>query len=445
MLERFKKFININQLFALRQKILLAVSGGIDSMVMLHLFQQLGVDYGIVHCNFQLRGSDSDKDEELVKKNASLQEVPSFFKRFDTRDYAIINGMSVEMAARDLRYNFFEKIRKEYNYDYIATAHHKDDLIETFFLNLSRKTGIKGLTGIKEKTGAIVRPLLFATRKEIEKYASNNLIEFREDYTNNETEYQRNFIRHRILPLFTELTPAFKNNLSDTINNLRQAEKVYTISLKKEEKKIISGKGDRIAIYIEPLLKSPFSKILLYEILSKYNFNPAVTEQVYKGLDTGSGKQYYSKTHWLIKDRDKLFIAKLPQEDERIFYIEEEDMELFGPYDMTIEKITDSNFNIIKDPDVACLDMDKLEFPLLIRKWQQGDYFQPLGMTGFKKLSDFFIDNKIPLHEKNKIWLLCSGPKIVWIIRHRIDNRYKITPQTKRILKVEIKDTVNSL
>jgi len=438
MLQRFKKFINENHLFNPRHKILLTVSGGIDSMVMLHLFQQIGIDYGVVHCNFQLRGSDSDKDEELVKQHAAIQKVPSFFKRFDTLDHARINGMSVEMAARDLRYDFFEKVRTENNYDYVATAHHKDDLIETFFLNLSRKTGIKGLTGIKEKTGSIVRPLLFATRKEIEKYASDNLIEFREDCTNNETEYQRNFIRHRILPLFTELNPAFKNNLSDTINNLRQAEKVYTLSLKKEEKKVMSGHDDKIAIHIEPLLKSSFSKILLFEILSKYNFNPVVAEQIYKGLTSGSGKQYYSKTHWLIKDRNELFIAGLPKEDERIFYIEEGDMELFAPYDMTIETVTDGNFNIIRDPDVACLDMDKLEFPLLIRKWQQGDYFQPLGMTGYKKLSDFFIDNKIPVHEKNKIWLLCSGPKIVWIMRHRIDNRYKITPQTKRIIVIRI-------
>jgi tRNA(Ile)-lysidine synthase len=440
MLDRFSKFISEKKLFDPNQKILLALSGGIDSMVLFHIFQQTGVRYGVIHCNFRLRGKDSDRDEEFVRQHVMIQGIESFFKSFDTREHARINGISIEMAARKLRYDYFEQIRSENNYDYIATAHHKDDLVETFFLNLSRKTGIKGLSGIKEKSGYIIRPLLFASREDIEKYAGNNLIEFREDYTNDETEYQRNFIRHRILPLFEELNPAFKNNLAETISNLREAEKVFLLKIKEEEEKVVSVRDRKITVNIESLLQSSFPRILLYEILTGYNFNPSVAEQVFRGLEYGSGKQYYSGTHRLIKDRNDLFIVPHSREEKKIFYIEEGDIELFAPFDLTIEQIEDKNFKIIRSTDVACLDLDKLEFPLLIRKWQQGDYFQPLGMTGYKKLSDFFIDEKIPVHEKDRIWLLCSGPKIVWIMGHRIDNRFKITPGTKRILKIEIQN-----
>ena len=228
MLEAFLRNCRDKQLFNPGQKVLLAVSGGIDSMVLLYLFEKSGFDYGIVHCNFQLRGDESDGDEEFVKREVLIHGVPAFFQTFDTKEYAQINGISIEMAARELRYDFFEKTRKEHNYDFIATAHHSDDLIETFFLNLSRKTGIKGLTGIKDKTGHIIRPLLFAGRDEIEAFAAGKTIEFREDSTNSEVVYQRNFLRHKILPLFTELNPSFKKNVLASIENLRDAENVYT-------------------------------------------------------------------------------------------------------------------------------------------------------------------------------------------------------------------------
>jgi tRNA(Ile)-lysidine synthase len=440
MLASFKRYIASKKLFHPRQKILLTVSGGVDSMVLLHLFETSEFSYGIAHCNFQLRGTDSEKDEELVKKYASNLGVPSFFIKFDTLEFAKIHGISVEMAARKLRYEYFEKVRRDNNFDLIATAHHQDDLTETFFLNLSRKTGIRGLTGIKEKTQNIIRPLLFAGRKEIENYARSNNVEYREDYTNNELIYQRNYIRHRILPLFDELNPAFRNNFAGTISNLKDAEEVYNYTIDNERNKIITENVDKISINIKALLSSPFPRILLFEILSDYNFNPALTEQVFKGLGSEPGRVYFSRTHRLLKDREELFLTTLPEEQDQIFYIEDGDMELFAPYDLSIEKITDKDFEIIRDPLVACLDYDKLDFPLLIRKWQQGDYFQPLGMKGFKKLSDFFIDEKIPLYKKEDTWLLCCGPKIVWIMGYRIDDRFKITHVTKHILKIEIKN-----
>lgn len=438
MLERFLQNIAIKQLFEQTQKVLLAVSGGIDSMVMLHLFEKSGFDYGIVHCNFQLRGDESDRDEDFVKKQVLIHGIPSFFKRFDTEEYAQINGISIEMAARDLRYEYFEKIRVEHKYDLIATAHHSDDLIETFFLNLTRKTGIKGLTGIKDKSGKIIRPLLFASRADIEKYAAEQYIEFREDSTNSEVVYQRNFLRHKILPLFSTLNPSFKKNLLASIENLKDAETVYAGYFESEKQKVVENAADSQIIDIEKLRKSGHPKILMLEILSELNFNPSVVDEVFHSLNTRSGKQFFSKTHRLIKDRQKLFITKIAETETRIFYIETDDVELFEPFEIKIEKLAGKDFKIRKEQNIACLDLEKLEFPLLIRKWQEGDYFQPLGMTGFKKLSDFLIDEKIPVHKKENTWLLCSGEKIVWVMGHRIDNRFKVSPETKKILKLEI-------
>ncbi len=438
MIDKFLENISAKQLFEPHQKVLLAVSGGIDSMVMLYLFEKSGFDYGIVHCNFQLRGDESDGDEEFVKRQVSIHGVPSHFKRFDTDEYAQLNGISIEMAARELRYEYFEKIRTEYQYDFIATAHHLDDLIETFFLNLTRKTGIKGLTGIKDKTGRIIRPVLFASREEIQNYAAKNYIEFREDSTNSEVVYQRNFLRHRILPLFTELNPSFKKNILASIENLKDAENVYSGYFETEKKLVTEIATDSLIIDIEKLIKSAHPKLLLLEILTEYNFNSSVVDEVFQSLHGEPGKQFYSKTHRLVKDREKFFIMPVEEKQNKIYYIEADDIELFAPFYISVEKLPAKDFKIRKEQSIACLDLDKLEFPLLIRKWQEGDYFQPLGMNGFKKLSDFFIDEKVPVHQKQNTWLLCSGEKIVWVMGMRIDNRYKITFQTKKVIKLEI-------
>jgi len=438
MLDHFLENITKKHLFESNQKVLLAISGGIDSMVMLYLFEKSGFDYGIVHCNFQLRGDESDGDEEFVKKQVLIHGVPAFFQTFDTEEYAQINGVSIEMAARELRYEYFEKVRIENNYDFIATAHHSDDLIETFFLNLSRKTGIKGLTGIKEKSGNIVRPMLFTNRSEIESFAKENYIDFREDSSNNEVVFQRNFLRHKIIPLFTELNPSFKKNILASIENLKDAETIYSTYFDAEKQKVLEIATDSQVIDIKKVINSAQPHLLLFEILTDFDFNPTVIEEVFQSLESESGKQFFSKTHRLVKDREKLFVSLLEEKEIKIYYIESDDIELFEPFDINVEKRTAGDFKIRKEENIACLDLDKLEFPLLVRKWQQGDYFQPLGMSGFKKLSDFFIDEKIPVHKKENTWLLCSGNKIVWIMGHRIDNRFKITSNTKKVLQIEI-------
>ena len=434
MFEQFLEFIKEKHLFEPHQKVLLAVSGGIDSMVLLHLFEKSEFEYGVMHCNFNLRGKESDGDEEFVRTKVLNHGVQSWFKSFDTKEYANLNGISIEMAARELRYEYFEKIRSENNYSYIATAHHLDDLIETFFLNLSRKTGIKGLTGIKEKNGYIIRPLLFKFRDEIENYAKLNFIEFRQDSSNNDDVFQRNYLRNNILPLFSDWNASFKKNLLASIDNLKETEQVYSGYLQTDREKVLQQEEDKCIIRIEELQKVPFPKVLLFEILTDYNFNSTVINEVFESLSNDSGKQFYSQTYRVIKDRENLYLTPIKEKEDRIFYIEADDIEIFQPLDLSIEKISAKDFQINPSEKIACLDFDLLEFPLLIRKWQQGDYFQPLGMTGFKKVSDFFIDEKIPLHEKENIWLLCSGNKIVWIMGRRIDNRFKISPETKQVL-----------
>ena len=438
MFDQFVTNINQKQLIKSGQKILLAISGGIDSMVLLHLFERTGFEYGIAHCNFRLRGAESDGDEAFVHEQVEQHGTPAHFETFDTKEYASLKGISIEMAARELRYEFFERIRKEYEYDYIVTAHHQDDLIETFFLNLSRKTGIRGLIGIKEKKGKLIRPLLFASREEIEKYASENFIPYREDSSNSEVVYQRNFLRHKILPLFSELNPAFKKNFMASVDNLKAAYDVYENAIGNEIQQVLTGENGQTVVSISALQNSSHPKTVLLEILSGYGFNASVVDAVYQSLDTLSGKQFFSKTHRLVKDRDALFIQELKDDEDRVYYIEEDDMELFAPFDISVERVDANDFTIIKDSNIGCIDIDEVQFPLLMRKWQQGDYFQPLGMTGFKKVSDFFIDQKIPLHEKENTWLLCSGKKIVWIMGYRLDNRFKVTDATQKILKLKI-------
>lgn len=438
MFDQFITNIKEKQLIKPEQKVLLAISGGIDSMVLLHLFERSGFEYGIAHCNFRLRDAESDGDEVFVHEQVEQHGTPAHFETFDTKEYAALKGISIEMAARELRYEFFERIRKEYEYDLIVTAHHQDDLIETFFLNLSRKTGIKGLTGIKEKKGKLLRPLLFASREDIEKYAAEHYIPYREDSSNNEVVYQRNFLRHKILPLFSELNPAFKKNFMASVDNLKTAYEVYDATIGNEIHEVLTEEKEQSVISISALQNSPHSKTVLLEILSGFGFNSSVVDTVYQSLETLSGKQFFSKTHRLVKDRDVLFIQELTTDEDRVYYIEEDDMELFAPFNISVERLDAKDFTIIKEANIACIDLEEVEFPLLMRKWQQGDYFQPLGMTGFKKVSDFFIDKKIPLHEKENTWLLCSGKKIVWIMGQRLDNRFKVTPATKKVLKIEM-------
>ncbi len=438
MISRFISFVKEHQLFNPGDRILLAVSGGIDSMVMWHLFESAGMNYSVTHCNFKLRGEESDRDEELVRKVAAGKKRGLFVNRFETLDYAKAKGISVEMAARELRYAWFESLRASEKFAAVATAHHQDDLIETFFINLVRKTGIKGLTGFREKSGTLVRPMLFTNRKEIEGWAREHGIPFRQDSTNNEIVFQRNFIRHNVIPGLEKLNPAFRSNLYASMKNLREVEDFYQSETDRQLKKICTAPGNPQEIYISSLMKQSHPKLLLYEWMSRYGFNAAAADALFSNLEGDPGRQYFSKSHRLVTGRNALIITELPAEAERYYYIGEGDTDISEPVRLSLEKHKGTGFEILRDHRIACIDAGKLAFPLVIRTWKQGEYFQPLGMTGFKKISDFFVDEKLSLPEKEASWILYSGDKVVWIIGQRLDNRFRITAHTRDVLVIRI-------
>jgi tRNA(Ile)-lysidine synthase len=344
------------------------------------------------------------------------------------------------MAARDLRYQWFDSLLKEYGFSYLATAHHLDDSIETFFINLLRGTGIAGLHGIQAKNDKIIRPLLFATREEILSYAKKNSISFVEDSTNSETKFTRNKIRHNLFPVLRELNPNFEFALKKDIEHLRDTEFVFRREIEKVKQEIIEKEKDVFKIKIERLQELTPLNIYLYEILSEYGFNETHINDILLCLTENSGKQFFSKTHRLLKDRQYIFIDKIKDESKNDFFlINQEQGSLIYPLRMQMEVMRDLKFiNISKSKNIAMLDFDLLKFPLVLRKWRQGDCFVPFGMKKEKKLSDYFTANKYSLIDKENQWILCSEEKIIWIVGERIDDRFRISNTTKNILKIEV-------
>lgn len=439
MHQRFINYIKDNHLFNQADTVLVGVSGGIDSVVLLDLLDKAGFSVAIAHCNFRLRGAESDGDERLVIDLAKKYDVPLFKTSFDTADYAQENKISIEMAARDLRYQWFETIRVTHHFDCIAVAHHRDDQLETFFLNLARGTGLTGLTGMRPINGKIVRPLLFASREEIEQYRHENFLDFREDSSNQSLDYQRNKIRHTLMPIMDTLNPSFRDGMIRTMSYLEDVSKIYDRAIRQTWERVALRKGNDYMISIAELKLLDPLPTYLFEFLKIFGFNSMVIGDIVLSLDGTSGKQFISPTHRLIRDRESLILTPLQTENKKQFYLEEDMAEFVYPVHLKISatekkdkfKIPDSQF-------VACIDRDCIQFPLLIRKWQQGDYFKPLGMQGFKKISDFFIDSKLSLPEKENVWIVANGEQVVWIIGHRLDDRYKITPGTQHILRLEI-------
>ena len=440
LLKRFLQYSHQHKLFSPSGTILLAVSGGIDSVVMTDLFFRAKISCGIAHCNFTLRGEESDAEELFVEQLARKYNMPFFVKRFDTKAFAHQHHISVQEAARMLRYAWFEELRTQHHYQFIATAHHQDDNIETFFINLVRGTGIRGLTGIKVRQGNIIRPLLFCSRKEIEEYARENQLAYREDSSNQQTKYLRNQIRHLILPVFSTLRPGFRHTMEENMKRLEEAVAIIDEILKTKKKEIIEYKDNEMHLSIEKLKSCSCPSLLLYDILKEYGFSSGIIHEVLQSADSQSGRQFFSGKYRLIKDRESFILSPLPEEEENIrHYIDEVPAEIFSPLPLSFTIVPATDFSIPSHNNMAALDLDKLEFPLILRKWKAGDYFVPLGMKGIKKVSDFLIDCKVPVHKKENVWTLLSGEKIVWIVNYRIDDRYKITSETKNILLVELK------
>lgn len=439
MVEKFEKYIGSLQLFGPGDTLLVGISGGLDSVVLAELLHRAGLAFAVAHCNFKLRGKESDLDEIFVKQLAAKYDKPFYCKSFDTIDIASERGISIEMAARDLRYEWFEEVRKSLHYDWIVVAHHLDDQTETFFLNLARGTGISGLTGMKAVNGKIVRPLLFATRSEIRQFATENWLTYREDSSNALTEFQRNKIRHQVIPLMEELNPSFSSGIQETISHLRDTYSIYCQAIDRARERIVRRKSsDEFEISIDELKLSEPVSTFLFELLRPYHFNGEVVNEILKSLEGQPGKQFLSPTHRAVLDRGCIVVTKLHRISHERYYLEESCQGIDHPISLSLKSMQRTeSFVIGTSLKTAMIDMDMLQFPLILRKWQKGDYFQPLGMKGYKKLSDFFVDEKISLPNKENTWLLANGEEIVWVIGLRLDDRYKITNKTTRILIVQ--------
>ena len=436
MVQRFLAFVQEHALFDASGKILLGVSGGIDSMVMMHLFMQAGYRIGIAHCNYRLRGEESDQDQAFVRSFAEKHDLPFYTRAFDTDTYARDHKLSVQMAARRLRYQWFENLCSEHGYDAVAIGHNKDDLAETFLINLSRGTGLKGLTGIKVKKGMFVRPLLFASREEIDHYSRENDIGYREDSSNRTTKYSRNKIRHQIIPVFREMNPRFLDTMIENIDRLKDVYELYKDAVGERKARLVEEKGpDRYIRKDVGNLKG--YRTLLFEILRDYHFSRETVQMIADTLDGPPGKEFYSPTHKLIRDREWLIITPRHSEEQEKHYIEEDQEYVDYPVGLRLRSVDHpGEYDIPDHPDIASVDYDKLSFPLILRRWHAGDYFKPLGLDHFKKLSDFFVDRKYSVLDKERTWILSSGEKIVWILGDRLDERFKVNARTRKILEI---------
>lgn len=437
MLKSFVSKITSKDLFKKDEHLLLASSGGIDSMVLCDLLLKAGYKFSVAHCNFKLRGVDSDGDEQFVKDYCSKNKLTLYTRSFDTLTYADEKKLSTQMAARELRYAFFNELMKEHSFNHLLTAHHLSDNVETFLINLIRGSGIAGLKGISEKSGSIIRPLLQFTKEEILTYSEENTIPYRTDKSNLEDTYLRNDLRLNIIPKLKEINPSFEKTISKELGLLKQYNVIITDHFAKEKEKAISKTDSGIKIHVDKIKESKTPELFLFEILKDYNFHPDVITDIYESLDGTPGKLFFSECFELVKDRNELVVIARSEIKIEPTVIEKETQEILSPIHLKIKPTTE--FKKENSKAIAYIDHSKLKFPLTIRGWQNGDKFKPLGMNGFKKLSDLFVDLKLNAFEKNKVAIIENGDKeIIWVVNHRLDDRYKISDNTNNILRIEL-------
>lgn len=416
MLSLFTEFVERNSLCAKSQPVFVAVSGGIDSMVLLHLFVSAGFNTTGAHMNFTLRGEESNEDERFVKERCGHLGVRFLSKSVSTKNYATDKGVSVQMAARELRYQWFSELIRSTDESVVATGHHINDSGETMLLNLIRGTGIDGLTGIPLKNEGIIRPLAFATRKQIDQYAADHSITWREDESNLDSHYQRNFIRHRVMGLLKQINPSIEDTFSRNSTRLGGERELMERALAELKENYVLDNNNNIRISKKSLDGFIHKSGVLLRMIEPFGFNFSIAESIIAAMKGQPGKMFFSNTHALVIDRDDLIISASQWSD----------------IEVTTHETTDTAFS--NDPNVACLDADKIRLPLTTRRWKEGDSFQPLGMKGKKKISDFLIDEKISLIDKQAVMVMTSGDEIIWVVGMRIDDRFKITPETKRVL-----------
>lgn len=434
MREQFTEHIKTNFPFLSNEPFYVAVSGGIDSMVLVHLCQQLHLDFEILHCNFRLRGVESDGETQFIESFCHSNGIPIHTKYFDTNTIAANTKESIQITARNLRYQWFQEIIS-LGFDYVLTAHHLDDSLETVLINFSRGTGLEGLTGIPAQNGYVIRPLLPFSRVEIEAYAQANKIQWREDSSNASDKYLRNKIRHSIVPLFKEINTGFLDSFQNTLHHLQQAESLVDDATKLVYVKVVTEKEDQLEINLTQLLEFQNHKAYLYQWLAQYGFS--AWNDVYDLVEAQSGKQVFSPTHVLLKDRNKLILSERKETaTEAIFWIESKESIVNIPLNISF-----CNVSYLSESDSNCIfvDEDKITFPLILRKWKTGDCFYPSGMTGKKKLSKYFKDEKYSLLEKEKQWLLCSDDQIIWVIGKRADQRFLAQSNTVKTIQIALK------
>ena len=435
MLQKIQNHIAHNFSFLIGKKLLLATSGGLDSMVMVDLFKKLDFNFAMAHCNFQLRGLESFGDQNFVQDYADANEIPLFVAQFDTEAFAKDYNLSTQVAARELRYNWFYELLENENFDYILTAHHADDNLETFLINLVRGTGLDGLTGIPEQNENVIRPLLIFSRSEIETYAKENAIDWREDSSNASDKYLRNKIRHHLVPVLKEINPDFLSSFYKTQSYLQESKVMVEDASILVYQQVAKEKGEDVHFDLNQLKKLPNYKSYLYQWLVEFGFS--AWNDIYDLVDSQSGKQVFSEEYRLLKNRNFLVLSPINVTNKaEEYFIDQNQKDVKVPLNLSFSRAeaisTVSNTTIF-------VDQDKLQFPLSLRRWTEGALFYPFGMQGkSKKVSKFFKDEKLSLIEKETIWLLYSGTEIVWIVGIRQDERFRISDTTKNILKIQL-------
>lgn len=436
--QQFTNYVSQHQLFNKTDHVLLAVSGGKDSVLMAQLFKLADFRFSIAHCNFNLRADEAQRDEAFVKLLAEQLEVPFHVIHFDTKTFAEKNGISTQMAARQLRYQWFEELRIQHNYQYIAVAHHQNDAIETVLLNLVRGTGISGMHGILPKRGYLVRPLLFLSRQQINELVDENRLAYVEDSSNNSNKYARNKLRLDVIPHLREINPNLEETFAKNIKRFAETEALLQQVVANTKQQIFKENNGIISIQIEDVLRLNPQKLLLFELLRPFLFTDEVVDEILASLAKQSGTSFYSTTHRITINREQLIISTLEKNEEPLYYLHGEG-ELQIGYQKRINLRFSDNINFIASKEVAYTDADLLIFPLVVRYKDDGDKFKPLGMKIFKKLSDFFIDEKVPLPQKSKVPILINGNgEIIWVAGMRQDERYKLGATTKKVAIFEL-------
>jgi tRNA(Ile)-lysidine synthase len=443
MLKTFQSFIYSNFSFLENSKLLVAVSGGLDSMVLVYLCQKLDLNFSLAHCNYKLREIESNYDEDFIKSYAKTNSIELFTTSFDTNSYASLTKQSIQMAARKLRYEWFELLQEQHGFDFVLTAHHADDNLETFLINLSRGTGLEGLTGIPAINGSIIRPLLEFTRTEILDFATAKNLKWREDSSNKKVLYLRNNIRHSIIPLLKNINPSFMDSFNKSQKYLIESQSVlkdYILEI--EDRVIASVAEDQISYDINKILTLNNPKAYMYLLLKPYGFTD--WNEIISLLQAQTGKQIYSPSHRLIKNRNNLILCKINTQLEVNISIQNSDSLIKIPsYGINLH-MDITNFLPVKSPESVILDVKTLNFPLTVRNWNEGDYFYPIGMKGKKKLSKFFKDNKLSIVDKENTLILCSNDQVVWVLGMRADNRFMSTEKTINFLNISIKNNASN-